>query len=306
MITSFKQLKAMLFEHLEISRIGVVAAQDEHTLDAVVMAAKDGLVWPVLLGDASLIKQLLAKFECSEDIVEIIDIPSPEECALKAAEMVRSGKLDCIMKGKIQTGAIMKILVNKEHGIRKSDTMSLLAFIESPYYKKILGITDVGLLTYPNLEQKKGMIENAKEAFTALGVQNPKIAVLAAVETVNPKMLETIDADELKRMNREGIITDCIVEGPISYDLAVDKSAAQVKGYESPVSGDVDLLVVPNIVAGNLLVKGLICTGGAKTAGIVMGAMVPLVITSRSATVEDKYMSIVLSALVGSKKGDIK
>jgi len=302
MITSFKQLKKMVAGHSKKRRIGVVVAQEEHTLDAVSRAAKDGLVWPVLLGDAPLIKELLAKFQCSEDIVEIIDIKSPEDCGLKAAEMVRDGKLDCIMKGKILTGALMKILVNKEHGIRKNDTMSLIAFIESAYYHKILGITDVGLLTYPNLLQKKAMIENAKDAFSALGIENPKVAVLAAVETVNPKMPETIDADELKKMNKEGIITECIVEGPISYDLAVDKSAAQVKGYDSLVSGDVDILVVPNIVAGNLLVKGLTCTGGAKTAGVVMGAMVPVVITSRSATVEDKYMSIVLSALVGSKK----
>lgn len=302
MIKSFEQLKKMLAEHTEKRRIGVVAAQDEHTLDAVLMAAKDGLVFPVLLGDAAEIRRLLSHYQYSEEIVEIIDIESPEECALKAAKMVKEGKLDCIMKGKLETGAIMKVLVNKEHGIRKSSTMSLIAFMESPYYHKIMAITDVGLLTYPNLDQKKAMIENAKDAFSALGVHNPKVAVLTPVEKVNPKMPETIEADELKNMNKEGIISGCIVEGPISYDLAVDKKAAEVKGYNSPVSGDADILVVPNIVAGNILAKSLTCTGGAKTAGIVMGAMVPLVITSRSAAVEDKYMSIVLSALIGSKK----
>lgn len=302
MLKSFEQLKEMLAGHAVKRRLGVVAAQDEHTLEAVLMAAKEGLVFPVLLGDAQEIKKLLEYFQCSEDMVEIINIESPEECALKAADMVKEGKLDCIMKGKLETGAIMKVLVNKEHGIRKSDTMSLISFIESPYYHKIMAITDVGLLMHPNLDQKKAMIENARDAFLALGVENPKVAVLAAVEKVNPKMPETIDGDELKKMNKNGTLLGCAVEGPISYDLAVDKEAAEVKGYNSEVSGDADIFVVPNIVAGNLLSKGLTCTGGAKTAGIVVGAMVPLVITSRSAAVEDKYMSIILSALIGSKK----
>ena len=157
-------------------------------------------------------------------------------------------------------------------------------------------VTDVGLLTYPTLEQKKGIIQNAVGLFRALGVEEPKVAVLAAVERENPKMPESVDAARLKRMQLDGLLGHCIVEGPISYDLCMDQEAAAIKGYQSPVAGDPDILVVPDIASGNLLSKSLTCTGGAHTCGTVCGAAVPIVITSRSAPAEDKYMSIVLAA----------
>ena len=151
---------------------------------------------------------------------------------------------------------------------------------------------------YTYKEKKKAAIENAVEAFHALGVEEPKVAVLAAVEKVNPKMPETVDADEIKK---EGV-PGCIIEGPISYDLAMDPDAGEIKGYESPVAGDADLLVVPDIVSGNIAAKTLTVLGGARTGGTVLGAMVPVMLVSRSASADDKYMSIVISALVGGRK----
>jgi phosphotransacetylase len=299
MIRSFDEIKARLGRQEQKKRIGVIAAQDEHTLDAVVLAAKDGLVEPVLIGRKSEIAVLLEHLEKKQDDFEIIDVNEPDECAKCAAMLVRGGSLDCLIKGKIETGTMMKALVNKEYGIRDSEVMSHISFYESPYYHKLFASTDGALLTYPTLEQKKGEIENAVKVFHKLGIINPKVAVLAAVDSVNPKMKESVEAAELKAMWQEGRITGCIVEGPISYDLALSREAAEIKAYESPVAGDADILVLPDIMAGNLLLKAMSVTGNAKFAGTVIGARVPIVITSRSMPMRDKYLSVVLNAVIG-------
>lgn len=295
MIKSFEELKQMLSASPVKRRVGVVAAQDEHTLDAVTKAAKDGLVFPVLIGDPAKIREILAQFDFPAENAEIIESYDVAECAEIACRMAKEGKLDCIMKGKTETGPLMKVLVNREKGIRKNEVMSMLAVMSTPGYHKIFAITDVGLLTYPNQAQKKAAIENAVDAFRALGYDKPKVAILAAVEKVNPKMPECVDADAIKAEGVEG----AVIEGPISLDLAMDTEAAAIKGYESPVAGDADILVVPNIVCGNVFAKTVTTIGGGKTCGAVLGALVPVVITSRSATAEDKYMSIVLNALIG-------
>lgn len=275
--------------------VAVAPAQDRHTLEAVVKAAADGLVVPVLIGNDKEIRAILEELGASPDKMRIIPMEDPVACVQKAVELVKAGEIDCIMKGKIETGMLMKVLVNKEDGIRKNDTMSLLAFMESPHYHKVFGITDVGLLTYPTKEQKKAAIENAVAAFHALGVAQPKVAIIAAVEKVNPKMKETVDADDIKR---EGV-AGCIVEGPISYDLAMDPESAPIKGYVSPVAGDADLLVMPDIVSGNVAAKTITTIGGGRTGGVVLGAQVPVLLVSRAASADDKYMSIILAALIG-------
>ncbi len=299
MIRDFEELKEMLRQQPEKKRIGVVAAQDAHTLEAVVRGYKDGLVEPVLIGQEEKIREVLAGLDYADTDMEIIHMEDPVECAVKACELVKAGKIDAIMKGRIETGQLMKVLVNKEQGIRRKSVMSLLAFMESPHYHKIFAITDVGLLTYPDKDKKKAAIENAVEAFHALGIEQPKVAILAAVEKVNPKMPETVDADEIKKEGVDG----AIIEGPISFDLAMDPGAAAIKGYTSEVAGDADLLVVPDIVSGNIAAKSITVIGGGRTGGTVLGAMVPVMLVSRSATADDKYMSIVISALVGGKKG---
>lgn len=295
MIHNFDELKAMLAACPVKRRIGVVAAQDEHTLDAVTRAAKDGMVFPVLIGDPEKIKVLLNEFSYPVSAAEIIPSYDVAECCQIACDLVKEGKIDCIMKGKTETGPLMKALVNREKGIRKSDTMSMMGMMWSPNYPKIFAITDVGLLTYPTQEQKKAAIEEAVGAFHALGIENPKVAVIAAVEKVNPKMSESVEAAAIKA---EGV-PGCIIEGPISLDLAMDSESAVIKGYESPVAGDADILVVPNICCGNVFAKTITTIGGGATCGAVLGAQVPVCITSRSATADDKYMSIVLNALIG-------
>ena len=297
MIKNFEQLKEMLRSMPVKRRVAVTPAQDEHTLEAISHAYKDGMVEPVLIGDEAAIREILNKLGVSPEGMTIINVLDPTEAIQKATDMARDGEVDCIMKGKTETGALMKVLVNRERGIRKNDTMSLLAFMESPNYHKVFAITDVGLLTYPTKEQKKAAIANAVEAFHALGVEEPKVAILAAVEKVNPKMKETVEAAEIKE---EGV-PGCIIEGPISYDLAMDPQSALIKGYVSPVAGDADLLVVPDIVSGNIAAKTITVIGGGRTGGVVLGAKVPVLLVSRAASADDKYMSIVIAALVGTK-----
>lgn len=297
MIKNFEQLKEMLKAMPVKRKVAVVPAQDEHTLEAISHAYRDGMVEPVLIGDEPKIREILAQIGTDADKMTIIHVEDPTEAIQKAADMARDGEVDCIMKGKTETGALMKVLVNRERGIRKNDTMSLLAFMESPNYHKVFAITDVGLLTYPSKDQKKAAIQNAVEAFHALGVEQPKVAILAAVEKVNPKMKGTVEAAEIKEEGVEG----CIIEGPISYDLAMDPASAPIKGYVSPVAGDADLLVVPDIVSGNIAAKTITVIGGGRTGGVVLGAKVPVLLVSRAASADDKYMSIVIAALVGSR-----
>ena len=297
MIKNFEQLKEMLKAMPVKRKVAVVPAQDEHTLEAISHAYRDGMVEQVLIGDEPKIREILAQIGTDADKMTIIHVEDPTEAIQKAADMARDGEVDCIMKGKTETGALMKVLVNRERGIRKNDTMSLLAFMESPNYHKVFAITDVGLLTYPSKDQKKAAIQNAVEAFHALGVEQPKVAILAAVEKVNPKMKETVEAAEIKEEGVEG----CIIEGPISYDLAMDPASAPIKGYVSPVAGDADLLVVPDIVSGNIAAKTITVIGGGRTGGVVLGAKVPVLLVSRAASADDKYMSIVIAALVGSR-----
>lgn len=282
MIKNFEQLKEMLKAMPVKRKVAVVPAQDEHTLEAISHAYRDGMVEPVLIGDEPKIREILAQIGTDADKMTIIHVEDPTEAIQKAADMARDGEVDCIMKGKTETGALMKVLVNRERGIRKNDTMSLLAFMESPNYHKVFAITDVGLLTYPSKDQKKAAIQNAVEAFHALGVEQPKVAILAAVEKVNPKMKETVEAAEIKEEGVEG----CIIEGPISYDLAMDPASAPIKGYVSPVAGDADLLVVPDIVSGNIAAKTITVIGGGRTGGVVLGAKVPVLLVSRAASAD--------------------
>lgn len=298
MIANFEQLKERLKAIPNKRKIAVAPAHDLHTLEAIHQAVMDDLVVPVLIGNQAEIRNILTDLGTPNEKVQILDAADPVECVQRAVDMVKVGEADCIMKGKIETGTLMKVLVNRERGIRKNDTMSLLAFMESPGYHKVFGITDVGLLTYPTKKQKKAAIENAVAAFHALGVEEPKVAVIAAVEKVNPKMKETVEADEIKQEGAAG----CIIEGPISFDLAMDAEAARIKGYESPVAGDADILVMPDIVSGNIAAKSTTVVGGGKTGGVVLGAQVPVLLVSRAATAEDKYMSIVLASLIGKSE----
>lgn len=295
-IKNFAQLIEQVKGYPSMKRMVIAAAGEEHTLEAALHARKEGIARPILVGDKAKIDEILAKLNeevPSEDIYDVADI---QEAATKAVELIREGKGDFLMKGYLDTSVILKAVVNKETGLGKGGVMSHFTMFEIPNYHKILVAVDGGMIPYPTLEQKKAIIENSVEVLHAYGYENPKVGVLACVEKVNPKMPETIEADALAQMNQNGEITGCIVEGPISYDCAMDAEIAQLKGYESKVSGDVDVLVVPNIHAGNILGKTYTVTCKAKMAGFIVGAKCPIVLTSRGSSAEEKYMSIVVSA----------
>ncbi|KZL90907.1 bifunctional enoyl-CoA hydratase/phosphate acetyltransferase [Clostridium magnum] len=293
---NFNQLIEKVQNDKSQKRVAVVAAQDEHTLEAVLKAKKDNIVKPILIGDKIKIQKILAELKVNLEDSSIINVEDDSEAAMKAVELIRENKADFIMKGKIQTADLLKAVVNKEKGLRTGNVISHIAMYEVPTYHKLLAITDGGMMMYPNVEEKKQIVENAVNTFVAMGYETPNVAVLSAVETINPKMPETVDADMLKQMNQRGEIKDCIVEGPISYDLTMCKESADIKGYSSPVTGDVDILIVPNITTGNILGKSLSYSANAKMAGFIVGAKVPIVLTSRGSTAEEKYLSLVLSA----------
>lgn len=277
-------------------RVVLVCAHDRHSLEAIQRAEKVGTVISFLLGDKNKIKNILDELSFEKDDNNIINLESDIDCAKKAVELIREGKADFIMKGKIQTADLLKAVVNKKNGLGTGRIMSHMAFVEIPTYHKLLVITDAGMMIYPGIEEKRAILENAVEILLSLGYKNPKVAVMAAAEKVNPKVKESIDGEILKKMSIEGEIKNCIIEGPISYDLAISKRSAEIKNYVSPVTGDVDIMIVPNITAGNILVKSLVYSAKSKIAGFVTGAKVPIVLTSRGATSEEKYLSLVLCA----------
>lgn len=299
-LKNFDELVAKVKSFPEPMRGVIAAAGDEHTLEAIKNAMEEGIVRPVLVGDKVVIQKIMEKIGLEIDPSDIYDVPDPDEAAKKAVELIHEDKGDFIMKGKMETAQVLRPVVNKETGLGTGRVMSHFVFFELPYYHKLLVITDGGVMTYPNLEQKKQIIENAVDTLKALGYENPKVAVVAAVEKVNPKMPETVDADALKQMNIEGEIKDCIVEGPISLDIALEKEAAEIKGFVSPVAGDADAVIVPNIQAGNLLGKAVTIIAKGSMAGFVVGAQVPVVFTSRSSSAREKFLSIVLAAAVSA------
>lgn len=280
---NFNELIEKIQKDKSKKRVVVVVAQDEHTLDAVFKAKRDGIVEPILIGDKVKIKEILEHLDEDIDDDAIINIDGDSQAAMKAVELINENKADFIMKGKIQTSDLLRAVVNKEKGLRTGSVMSHIAIFEVPTYHKLLAVTDGGMMLYPNLLEKKQIIENSVNSFIAMGY-------------VNPKMPETIDAGMLKKMNESGEIKNCIIEGPISYDLVMSKESAIIKGFDSPITGDADILVVPNMTTGNILGKSLIFSAGAKMAGLIIGAKVPIVLTSRGASVEEKYLSLVLSA----------
>lgn len=296
---NFEELLEGLKSRSERRRVAVAAANDAHTLEAVFRAEREGIVAPLLVGDRNTILAIAQELGHPVSDEQIYDCPDDQVASELAVRLVREGKADFLMKGKTDTKVVLKAVVNKEHGLGLGRTMSHFTILQIPGYHKLLAAVDGGMVPYPTLEQKKDIICNTVQTMRALGCECPKVGVLACVEKVNPKMPETIEARELRDMNRRGEITDCIVEGPISYDCAMSREIADFKGFESPVPGDVDILVAPNIHAGNIMGKIFTVTCGAKMAGFVVGASCPIVVTSRGSSAEEKYLSIAVSAAAG-------
>lgn len=278
--------------------MAVACANDEHTLEAVVHARREGIVEPILVGDEKIITGILS--ELKEDIPKENIIHVPEVDLQKACEtavkLVGEGKADFLMKGKVDTKIILKEVVNKEYGLGTGRLMSHFTMFQIPSYHKLILPVDGGMVTYPDLNQKKQIIQNTVDTLVSMGYDCPKVGVLTCVEKVNTKMPESVEAAELQEMNRRGEIENCIVEGPIQYDCAMRKDIADFKGLKSEIAGDPDVLVAPNIHAGNIMGKMYAISCGGKMAGFIVGAKCPIVMVSRGSSSEEKYLSIVVSA----------
>jgi len=301
-IKDFGELHDMARASKAPRRMAVACAADAHTLEAALEAKRAGVARPLLVGQRDAVLRALEALDPAHGVpgADVRDAATPAEACALAVRLVREGEADFIMKGMVDTGVLLKEVVSKEHGLAKAEgsVMSLLSVFETPLYHKLIAPVDGGMVTYPTLEQKKAIIENTVGAFHAMGYERPKVGVLACVEKVNPKMPETLDAAALAEMNRRGEIAGCVVDGPISYDCAVSREIAEAKGYEGEVAGDADILLAPNIHAGNIMGKMLLCTCRARMAGVVMGARCPVVLNSRGATAEEKFLSILLSACI--------
>ena len=294
-ISEFPALKDRL-RYLPPKTAVVAAAHDEHTLQAVFAARRDGLIRPILVGHKEEILSAARRLGEEPDPSLVVDAGEDPDCAVKSVALIRSGEGDMLIKGMLPTGTLLKAVVNKATGIRASEVMSHVAILDVPSYHKLLYVTDGGMVVAPDLEQKRHILRNALDFCRFLGYDCPKAAALCAVETVSPAMPETADAAALKTEGERGDFGPCLVEGPIALDLATDPEAARVKGYHSPVAGDADILLAPSIAAGNLLGKSLYGLAGGEMAGVVLGAKAPITVNSRGATAEEKYWSILICA----------
>ena len=278
-------------------KIAVAAAEDEPVLKAIKASMQEGIVTPVLIGDRAEIERIALAIDFDLSGVQIIhNDKGATESARIAVSMVKSGQADILMKGFVSTGALLKAVLDKENGLRKGKILSHVAFFESPHYHKLLCVTDVAMNIDPDFDTKVHILNNAVEACHKIGIATPKVAVVAAVEVVNPKMEATVHAAMMKTMSDRKQFTGCIVDGPLALDNAVNKEAANHKGIVSTVAGDCDVILVPNLEAGNMFYKALNFLGGATVAAVIMGASVPIVLTSRSDTQSSKMLSIALAA----------
>lgn len=296
-IKSFDELIAKVKSGRK-STVALVCANDEHALEAVIHA--QDIVNAILVVEHDKVEDLnniLSSLGKDPADYEIEIVPEGMHPSVCAAKLIHAGKADFLMKGKIMTGNLLKGVLMPEAELRTGSLMSHVMLFEVPGYHKLLGVTDGGMCTYPDLEKKVGIVKNAVSFFHRIGVEKPNVAALCAIETINPKMQETVDAAELKRMSVEGELGECYVEGPISYDLAMVPELSAVKGYTAcPCCGDFDILLVPEIVVGNVLGKCITYTAHGRMAGLIMGCKVPIVLTSRGSSAEEKYYSLAMGA----------
>ena len=278
-----------------LKKVSVSNAQDEPVLQAVKAAKEQNIATAILVGDEAKIREIAASIDMDLTDFEIINEPDTEAAALKAVELVHNGKADILLKGLLETKTFLKSVLNKEVGLRTGKMLSHVCVFEIEGINRLLFFTDVAFNTYPTLADKVNIINNAVEVAHACGIECPKVAPLCAVETVNPKMQPTVDADNLTKMYEGGDFKGCQIYGPLSMDLAIDPEAAVHKGVTNPVAGHADILLFPNIDAGNITYKILVRTAKVKIGNVLVGTSAPVVLTSRSDDFETKLNSIALA-----------
>lgn len=281
--------------------ISVACSQDREVLIAVEMARKEGIAKAILVGDIDKTREISNELKIDLDNYELIDEKDLEKASLTAVKLVSEGKADMVMKGLVDTSIILKAVLNKEIGLRTGNILSHVAVFDVEGYDRLFFVTDAAMNLSPDLKGKKQIIENSCIVANALDIDEPKVAVICAKEKVNPKMQDTVDAKDLEDMCRNGEIKGCIVGGPFALDNAVSEEAAKHKGMDHPIAGKADILLAPDIEAGNILYKSLVFFSNTKNAGVIVGAKAPIILTSRADSEETKLNSIALGVLMAAK-----
>lgn len=277
-------------------KVALAASEDEQVLMAIKEAVENDIIEPIFVGRKIKTVELCQQLEFDISKFEFIDEANPMTASRIAVKIVRDGNAQIIMKGLVATADYLRAILDKDNGLRTGNLLSHIGVFEIPVYHKLLGLTDAAQNIAPSLEEKVYIIRNSVDLLNRLGIEKPKVALITAVEVVNPKMPSTIDASILTIMNRRNQIKNCIIDGPLAFDNAISTKSAKHKGIESPVAGDSDLLVAPNIEVANALYKSFTYFGGGVVAAIILGALVPIVLTSRSDSHRSKLMSLALAA----------
>lgn len=291
------ELKQLLVDK-PTRRLVLAAAEDHNSLSSVMMAARDGFIEPILVGDREAIQKLAAENNIDLAGTRMVHEPDTEMAVEIAVRMVRSNQADILMKGQVGTSSLLKGVLNKEWGLRSGSLLSHFAIFEVEAYHKLIAVTDVAMNIAPNLQEKIAIVNNSVACLNKLGIEVPKVAVLGAVEMVSENMQATLDAALLSKMNQRDQIRHCIIDGPLAFDNAISLESAMHKGIRSEVAGDTDLLLMPDIEVGNVLYKSLVFFAHAGVAAVILGATAPIVLTSRSDSDQAKYYSVVLAAAI--------
>ncbi len=299
MLTKLSELHKMARQHSR-RRLVLAAAHDAHAMGAVINAHKNNLVEGIFIGDEKSIKEIGETKGFDLAPFTIIDEPDNAKAAALSVKMVREGEADVLMKGNLGTAILLKAVLNKEYGLRTGEQISHLAVFELPTYHKLIALTDAAMNIAPEFNEKVSITRNAVGFLQKLGIKQPKVAMLSAVETVNPAMKSSMEASAIAKMGDRGQIKGCIIDGPLAFDNAVSRKSAELKGINSPVAGDADLLIADDIDAANGLYKAFIYFARAACAAVILGAAAPIVLTSRADTDDTKLNSIALAAAAGN------
>lgn len=281
------------------TRVAVAVAEDSNTLGALARAAKEGFVLPILIGSQERIQSLLKAAPMPQNSYQIIDILDQVKATQEAVRMVKSGEADVLMKGLVGTDTFLREVLNKETGLLPPKAvMSYTCALELPAYHKLLLISDTAVLPYPDLAQKVAMINYSVKMAKALDIDCPKVALISAIEKVSEAMPNTIDYALISKMAERGQIKGCVVDGPLDVFLACDPQSLAVKGVDSPIAGDADILIFPNLETANAFYKGLMLFAKGELAGLIQGTSKPVIVMSRSESENSKYYCIALSCLM--------
>jgi phosphate butyryltransferase len=296
-LTQLSQLRDQLDKHHKPRKLVLAAAEDAHSLNAVVHASEQNIIRPILVGDREKTHGMAEILNLDISKYEFIRASSPLEAVTISVKMVHDGGADVLMKGKVGTSDMLSCVLNKDYGLRTGRLLSHFAYFEVETYHKLIAVSDVAMNIAPNLTEKIEILNNAVAVLNQLGIEKPKVAVLGAVEKVQTNMSATLDAALLSKMNQREQIRNCIVDGPLAFDNAVSSESARHKEIRSEVAGDTDLLLMPDIEVGNVLYKTLVFFARAKVASMIVGSSAPIVLTSRSDSEQAKFDSILLAAV---------